>query len=440
MRNLIEPCLANWDYTPMRAVWLERLNQPKSPGRSWLLAIEGLGAVKEIKAAARLREIALAPTFDSMSRLAAAKALAGLVTKGLEPDAEALAGGKRESGALPQLVAATLLRNHRGEAAAKIQQRLAVEGEPAAAVVALEGLLNDDPSRIAPFLSRVLASPDASVRVLGIEAFRRNPRVDQIAAISHMMDDPNAHVRTGARKALVELAAKAGFGDSIRGQAMGLLARDRWRALEQAALLLATLEHKAAAPRLVEALRIQITSGSVRVCGIRPYAGIGGPCNFSWAIARNRSSLPGFAASWRRLSPRHDRPRVGAIEPVAGTGKISPCGTCLGAIHREDYTYRRRKPIGPPFGRWVIIHEKAAPPELVEKLIDRLTDDGMIPDLKIYSPAPRRVSPGPYEGGGCDRRSPEILSRRVDVSAVSKRMWLGPGANHRRENGDFRNI
>ena len=49
---------------------------------------------------------------------------------------------------MARLAAASLLRKHRGDEAAKVLQRLAVEAEPAAAAVALEGLLDDDPRRV----------------------------------------------------------------------------------------------------------------------------------------------------------------------------------------------------------------------------------------------------------------------------------------------------
>ena len=192
---------------------------------------------------------------DSISRLEAARALAVLAPKGLEPDAQHLAGEQTKSAVLPQLIAATILKNHRSEASAKILQTLAVDAEPAAAAVALEGLLSADPRLVAPLMSRVLASRDAVVRMRGVEAFRRNPQNDQVASIAKLMDDPNTLVRVNARKALGEAAVQAGLGDAIRAQAMTLLAGTNWRSLEQAALLLAVLDHKAAAPRLVELLQ-----------------------------------------------------------------------------------------------------------------------------------------------------------------------------------------
>ena len=374
MRNLVEPCLARWDYAPIRAVWLERLNQPKPAGRGWLLAIEGLGTVKETKAAAKLRELALAPTVDSMSRLAAARALADLVTKSLEPDAESLAGGKVESGVLPQLVAATILRKHRGETAAKIQQRLALEAEPAAAVIALEGLLSDDPSRILPLLPRVLASSDAAVRARGIEAFRRIPRVDQIPAISKLMDDPNTLVRTSARKALVEVATKSEFGDLIREQAMGLLGGTSWRALEQAALLLATLDHKAAAPRLVELLQFNRPEVFVAAAwGLRKLAV---PATFPGQLHEIEVRLKGSQRPGADYPHAMIDRELVQLSQSLGLARYGPAGPILERFIRKSTATGAESRSA---AIWALgyIHEKTAPPNLVEKLIERLMDDGL---------------------------------------------------------------
>src|SRR5262249_23620938 len=56
LREIAEPALARWDHAPARGVWLERLAQPPR-GRGTLLAIQGLAAVREEKAAPRLREL-----------------------------------------------------------------------------------------------------------------------------------------------------------------------------------------------------------------------------------------------------------------------------------------------------------------------------------------------------------------------------------------------
>src|SRR5205823_2230891 len=124
----------------------------------------------------RLHELTLAPATDPIIRLEAARALGAIQTTGLEKDAARLAAEPAAPGNVALLAAASLLRNHRSEEAATISQRLAVEAEPAAAAVALEGLLDTDPRWVMPLLPRLLTSPDATVRAHAIEAHRRCPR------------------------------------------------------------------------------------------------------------------------------------------------------------------------------------------------------------------------------------------------------------------------
>ena len=77
------------------------------------------------------------------------------------------------------------------------------------------------------------------------------------AYLAELLDDPHPQVRRGTRTALLEVAQQAGQGEAVRRAATRLLATERWRALEQATILLTILDHKPAAPRLVELLRCQ---------------------------------------------------------------------------------------------------------------------------------------------------------------------------------------
>jgi hypothetical protein len=257
MRNLVEPALARWDYQPARTVWLARINQPGLAGSSWIMAIQGLSAVKEAKAIPRLRELIFAPDTDPIVRLEAGKALGLLQVKGLEKDAERLAQGKAEPGNVAHLVAASLLRMHRGDAAAAILQHLALGADPATARLAIEGLLQDDPRRLVLLIPQLSANSDASVREGCIEGFRRSPALGPLPLVADLMDDPHPRARASARKALAEVAKKADFREAILSQAKRWLATESWRALEQATILMVDLDYKAAAPRLVKLLRFE---------------------------------------------------------------------------------------------------------------------------------------------------------------------------------------
>lgn len=255
MRNLVEPALARWNYSPVRDVWLQRLSQLGLADRSWISAIQGLATVREAKAIPRLRELLMAPGTDPIVLIEVSKALGTLQTTGLEKDAESLAVGKAGPGNLAHLAAAYLLKKHRGEPAAKILTRLAVEAEPAAALVALAGLLEDDARRVVPLIPRLISSPDAGVRGDGIEAFRRNPTSSLVPGIADLMSDPHPFVRSAARKALGAVARNAEYRDIVRTQASRILESDRWQGLEQAIILMVNLDSKPAAARFLKLLQ-----------------------------------------------------------------------------------------------------------------------------------------------------------------------------------------
>lgn len=382
MGNLVEPALARWDHGPARAVWLERLSKSGLPRRDGLLAIQGLGAVREPKAIPRLRELALSPITDPILRLEAARALGAIQTTGLEKEAARLAEEKPAPGGVAHLAAASLLRKHRGEEAAKLLQRLAVEAEPAVATIALDGLLGADPRRVMPLMRQVVSSPDAAVRSRGVEAHQKFPLPEHIPLVAELLDDPHPQVRTRARKALLEVARRKEDSDAVRRQATRLLATERWRALEQATILLATLDHKPAAARFVELLRFE-----------RPEVFVAA----AWGLRKLAvpETLPAQLAEidrrWQRSlkpDPNHPRPmidlQVAQLAQSLGRARYAPAAPTLARFVPKQWN------IGPESRAaaiWALglLHEKSPPEGLVEALIGRVIDDSTIvmEDLRV---------------------------------------------------------
>lgn len=375
MRNLVEPALARWDYQPARAVWLERLNQAGLPGRGWVVAVQGLATVRELKAAPRLRELVLSRYGDPILRLEAARALGGLRHAGLENDAERLLAEPASADKVAELAAASLLRNHRGDRAAQILQRQAVGGEPAVAAVALQALLDDDPRRVVPLVPKVLASPDAVIRALGVEAYRRQPTPDQIPLVGARLDDPHPQVRVAARHALLEAARKAGQDEAVRQEALRWLAAAKWRALEQATILLTLLDHKSAAPRFVELLRFE-----------RPEVFVAA----AWGLRRLAvpESLPEqlreIDRRWQRsLKPEANDPRemidrqVAQLAQSLGQARYSPAAPVLYRFIPKQANIGQSSRAA---AIWALglIHEKSPTASLVGQLLGRLTDDSVI--------------------------------------------------------------
>ncbi|CAN5340911.1 hypothetical protein BH10PLA2_BH10PLA2_30150 [soil metagenome] len=257
MLNLVEPVLARWGYEPIKAIWLERISKPGLAGRTWVVAMQGLAELHEVKAIPRLRELIYSPLTDPIIGVEAARALGVLQKSGLEQDAELLAAIPVEPGDVAHLESAYLLRMHRSEAAAKIQERLALRSEPTAALIALQGLLEFDPKRILGLLTQLTISRDPGIRTVLISAFSRQPTIQSVSHIADLMDDPHPAVRNAARRSLANVAEKAEFREAIRTQLTRLLASNQWRAIEQAIYLVEKLHFKPAAQRVVQLLQYE---------------------------------------------------------------------------------------------------------------------------------------------------------------------------------------
>src|SRR6185437_6853008 len=101
----------------------------------------------------RLRELVLSPATDPIIRLEAARSLGAIQTTDLEKEAGQLAAEKAGPGNVAHVAAASLLRKHRSDEGDKVLLRLAVDPEPAAAAVALDGLLDHDPRQVLPLMA-----------------------------------------------------------------------------------------------------------------------------------------------------------------------------------------------------------------------------------------------------------------------------------------------
>jgi HEAT repeat protein len=254
-RAVVEPALARWDYRPARALWLERLRDQATPLQTLILAIRGLAKVHEEQAVDRLRELASQGDESARAvRLEAARALGLLRTSGLEHDAETLAADKSSSRIVSRLAAVSLIRQHRQAEAVHLLKELASDPEPAIAAAAIAALLAQDSALVVPMLDQVLASPDANVRMLGVETLFRQPTQQRVRLLADRLADVHPDVRVKTRQAMHQLAARNDLRPRILEETTRMLGTDDWRALEQAAVLLTQLDHKPTAHRLLELL------------------------------------------------------------------------------------------------------------------------------------------------------------------------------------------
>jgi HEAT repeat protein len=254
LRELIEPALARWDYQPARALWLERLNAPSVLHRNLVLAIRGLGAVREEQATERLRELVLAQHTPASIRVEAARALGLLRDAGLEKDAERLAADAQPRALVARLAAAWLLRRHKSPAAIEILQRLVKDPEPAVAAIAVGWLFDLDVDLLVPAVQYLVAASDPTLRSFGVDVLFQRPTAKHLSLLADRLDDYHMHVREKTRGRLHELATNKALREAVIAEASRVLGARQWRGLEQATVLLAQLDHKPAAPRFVTLL------------------------------------------------------------------------------------------------------------------------------------------------------------------------------------------
>jgi HEAT repeat protein len=272
LRQLVEPALARWKYAPAQEIWRRRLDDPQARHRELMLAIDGVRESQDVSASSALRKIVNDPLRPAAVRVAAARAVGQLNANGLESDAEQLSK-RRPANITDRLCAAGLLRRHDSQAARSTLLRLATDTEPAVAAEALTRLNEIDHALVVPLAESVLKNRDANVRRQGLLALAALPTPDRVRSLARLLDDPQRDLRRLTCEHLVRLSEQASLIKAIQTGAMEQLASESWRGQEQAALVLATLDHKPAAPRFVELLESPRDEVAVAVAwGLRKLA------------------------------------------------------------------------------------------------------------------------------------------------------------------------
>jgi HEAT repeat protein len=321
LREVVEPALARWGYAPAREEWLKRLSQP-TPQRSVVLALRGLTAAREEKAAPRLRELVLSAETAPAVRLEAARALGVLRTTGAESDAQRLAADQSPRGVVGRVAGAWLLRQHGGGEAVRRLQSFARDTEPSVAAVALARLVEIDPAHVEPVLDTVLASPDANVRGYGVDVLFRRPSEKHLSLLGARLADKHPDVRAQARRALRERAAD--FRATVIREGERALAGADWRGREQAAILFAHLDHKPAADRLVDALND--TRPEVAVAAAWALRVLAVPATFPKVLEHFRThTRGGDPPEWRDRQLTH-------LAQLLGQGRYLPADAALRAL------------------------------------------------------------------------------------------------------------
>ncbi len=367
LRQLVEPALAAWDNPSAKQVWIERLASAETRPRALILAMRGLGEVREQSTLPDLLSIASDQTRNPGVRLEAAAAAGKIAETGLEQDAERFAGNTRTPHFVNQLVAVRLLARHSSEGARQLLIGLASHDEPAVAAAALQRLNDIDSSLVLPLAESAIQNSDPQVRRQGAICMLRLPAASQIAPLSQLLADPHPGLRRDVCEGLYQLAGKPDLGEPIRDAALQVLAGDRWQGQEQASVLLGALEHQPAADRLVELLE-------------SPRAEIG--IRAAWALRKVavRETVPALIEQAKRQAERR---RLQGDDPELDQ-QVAHLFEGLGVLHAKDAMPLLREYIPKRHGShlsrgaaiWAIgrLNEGTRDSDLEAALSDRLRD------------------------------------------------------------------
>ena len=253
MRQLVEPVLADWRFTPIQEIWSKRLQTADTPRRELVLAIRGLAKCQVVSEQANLVNIATDVSRPADIRLAAAQASGELSDSGLEEAALKLMS-RADSPIIDRLCAASLLMKHRSTQAIELNTKLASDTEPAVASLALRTLFATDPQTVLPIADAALKNLDASVRRVAIEVYIKHPTTERIETLSSHLNDPHPELRVLVREGFITHRENPEFAEQILDLSTKALNGNEWRGQEQGAILAATFDRKEAAARLVELL------------------------------------------------------------------------------------------------------------------------------------------------------------------------------------------
>jgi len=263
------------------------------------------------------------------------------------------------------------LRHHSGDATIKQLQVFAIDSEPSVAAIALARLEELDPKLVVPSLDAVLGNPDAKVRGFGVEVLFRLPSEAYIGRLADRLSDLHPAVRSQARQALRQLAERPEWRDDAIRESKRVLAATDWRGLEQAAILLAQLDQKQAARRLIEVLSVD-----------RPEAFVAA----AWALRKLAvpDSLPaalkyfgdtfavGPIAGSRKVPAEAVDRQLCQLAQLFGQVRYRPADSVLRSLIPPT---QKAGPEARAAAAWALglIHEGKSVPEIVELLTWRLS-------------------------------------------------------------------
>ena len=366
LRQLVEPALADWDFGPVRTIWIKRLAAPEIRLSDTILAMNGLGKVRDASALTPLMAIVSDFVRLPALRLEAAQSAGAIAENGLEPDARRLTEEGSPAPLINRLCAVRLLNRHSSPDAREILIKLASESDASVVAAAMKRLNSIDPELVLPLADTALKHPDQHVREEGVFAYLRQPSVPRIKRLGELLDDAHPSVRKFVAEGLKELAKQPEFDEAVRTAGMQILNGSRWQGQSQAALLLGTLNHKAAANRLVELL--DSTQSEVMI-------------NAAWGLRKlaETYTIPGIVEKIRRQTTARKLQTIrGVDEQVAhlfeacGVLKVANVEPLILKYIPKDLTMIRSRSAAIWALGW--LHEATPNESLCNQLMGRFSD------------------------------------------------------------------
>lgn len=372
MAQIAEPALARWGDKPIRDAWLARLTDDTVQRGFLLLAIDGLAATRESRAAEELTRMMSDDLVPGELRLAAARSLGQLSETGLTAQAAELASRPSRPEFLGRLLAVNLLVRHSDEGAIELLRRLVADREPAVATAALARLRQIDVQLAISLAEGVLTSRDAGLRRLGVELLVQRGDVASVTSLGPLLDDRNPGIRRYIAAHFVEFAARDELRAEVFQQATTMLGADGWRGLEQAALVLGTLDHEPAQARLIELLPHPRGEAAVAA---------------AWALRKLRvaETLPQMLSHAELThgnmvsgtSPPHAGPQASQLLQAFGEMRYREAEPLMRKLVPKSALDERAR--GAAVWSLGLLHEKSPDAELAKAFGARLADVGSIP-------------------------------------------------------------
>lgn len=371
MALTVEPALAAWDYQPYRSVWRARLSRPGVERTRLLLAIEGLGTVRDTDSLAGLRELVFTQLEPMSVRLAAARAAARIADEGLVGDARKLTqqGVDRKQRNL-RILAVELLAQHRGTETEALLQELAVDPESVVAGEAVRRLFEIDPQLVYPFSAQLITQRDVNLRRVGAESLLHQGDLAAIPLLATLLDDENPSLRQAVTTGLIRLGSMPSLQAEVIAQSSQVLGRDAWRGIEQATIVLIELDHQPAGERLVELLNHPRHEAAVAA---------------AWGLRRLAipAHLPAMLAHAQQLRGEFTQPNFPHY--LRAVAQFSQLFQAFGLQRYREAEPLMRQFIPKDFGLgdearaaaiWALgyLYEDAAPADLTEAFAARLSD------------------------------------------------------------------